>query len=1042
MITDKNEAFKHNSCKKLAQLGKVIFQMRSLAKERNDEIQAITIRYESSIAQLVRQHHSQAEGISKDLVIFRKSCIDKACQDYGSAYKNIKSIYSNLCKSKFQELSDIYDECKRLIQLINETKMKKNNESESLTKTTNKIQIEIESFDKQNKKQLKNRIVTAVTPINEKITKYQQEQDKKVKEMKISHSKEVSLVKNQMSKIYQAEIQQRIPTLKEIRIQFQSLAKEAASLREKYNAVSNSYNQNYETIRYNRNVLFSTTRNQFKNLKQQIADTIKNEKQKKGERAAEIAELKEYYQKLVRAHQNELNNLINQVNGQKHQRHQLMNAKTQEMEMARNNFESRFTQMTKDHEKNIAEIQQKLMQMSSMFNESDNSMLELKNLMKIQILKSIQKAKQSQDEFYKQLKDEISKIQSNCDDKLNKFKELSSQRILVIEQALQNQDTLNNELQHQNRQEIRSLLTELKQLQTKINQEMTDKSKKVQIDKEKVQKSNLDQQKKKKEEIDQLLTQKENFKDKEFKTITEKFQNEIKAQKENRNRENDQKLNEYKKSIENLLNLEDEEKQHELNKSRMTAKLQVQTKNVTKAYDEKEKSLNFWQNKLQASEKETRQVQRRIEKETLAIDEEYEMKIQVEQVKLNNAIENLAKLYDKDENQRGVELIDMIRKVRESRNKADDLLLKKKKEIEQENIDFLKEKEQLTSEIEKMTNQQNLKELTAKLESILKESNESIQKIESESETRLHQIHDQIEKLKNTQFLRNQGVRQEITKEEADFQIKLADIHSSKTEISKAASDQISQIQNDFDEKQKRLVSTHQSDANKLKQRIQSARNIHQTQMSESSNSIKTAQQNDADLIKRKCSEDISNLEAVSKKFIEKNHELTDTIKSLSSSNADLSLKIENPPEMRKKETIKISMQKERLNQACGLIQKKFDELYLTIENMHKCAISETAAFPELTNYNSESNSSSSNSSLAGSTPSSSQQARISSSPSLPLQPHPPKEPQEPMSGRTSARRSVRSVRSARSNKGDQPRMPVDYASKRNLRSIQNPQMV
>ena len=156
MITDKNEAFKHNSCKKLAQLAKVIFQMSSLAKDRQDELQSITVHYESPIAQMVRQHYSLAEGISKDLVSFRKTCIDQACQDYGNAYRNIKANYSNLCRSKLQQLSDIYDELKKMLQFINDTKIKAINDSDKLSKHSTKIQNEIANYDRQNNCQKEN----------------------------------------------------------------------------------------------------------------------------------------------------------------------------------------------------------------------------------------------------------------------------------------------------------------------------------------------------------------------------------------------------------------------------------------------------------------------------------------------------------------------------------------------------------------------------------------------------------------------------------------------------------------------------------------------------------------------------------------------------------------------------------------------------------------------------------------------------------------------------------------------------------------------
>ena len=106
MITERGEAFKHNSCKKLAQLAKVIFQMSKANLERNEEITNIVIKYESSIAQIVDQHQKSAEEIARKLVAFRKSCIDRECQEYANQYKVIKTRLINLSKEKLQILQD------------------------------------------------------------------------------------------------------------------------------------------------------------------------------------------------------------------------------------------------------------------------------------------------------------------------------------------------------------------------------------------------------------------------------------------------------------------------------------------------------------------------------------------------------------------------------------------------------------------------------------------------------------------------------------------------------------------------------------------------------------------------------------------------------------------------------------------------------------------------------------------------------------------------------------------------------------------------
>ncbi|OHT04433.1 hypothetical protein TRFO_06325 [Tritrichomonas foetus] len=1026
MITDRNEAFKHNSCKKLAQLAKVIFQMSSLTKDRLDELRSITIHYESSLTQLVRQHHRIAEGISKDLVQFRKNCIDKACQDYGSAYKNVKANYSNLCKSQFQKLQNIYDECHLILQQINDLKVNSIKESELISKTAATVKSELAAVDKKYKSEIKKRVSTAIQPINAKITKYQSELDKKIRQIKAQHAIEVREKRVQINKIFNAEVYIRKPQFIQIRHQFEALENENKMVKEKYNEINTQYYENFEKLRYQKNTLISNTKNLVKEHKLKLAEMQKREKSKKSERIAEISELKQYLQNLIKNHQADINNLINQVNQQKHQRHQFMNSRASEIEKQRSDFESRLQQLIKQHEKNIKDRQFKLNRLIELIEESDNDMMLLKKHLQQLIDASIEKVKLKQTIFQKKIATELTKARSQKEKDTTEFRELARERIRALNQALQGQDELNYVLQSENRKNIHDLLVELKSLQATINSEMTNKSKQVSAEKEKVQSANLARQKQKKEEIDKQVLQKKNLRDKEFKNLQDKYSKDLNAQIEERKKENGSKLEEYKKSIENLGSTENEEKQHQMEFNRLKGKLTVAINSIKKAQDEGEKTINFLTNKMQNTEKEFRQVQRRIEKETNSIDEEYEMKIQVEQVKLNNAIENLAKLYDKEENQRGVDLIEMIRKVRESKNKADDFVQRKKKEIENDNVEYNKQKTELTKELENLTAKKQEKDLKGKLEATLRYSKSSLSKIENEFKEKLTQVQDQIDKVGGAQMLKIQKVRQDMTKAEAEYQIKVAEIHSQKQEITKTTSQAINKLQNEYEQKQKKLVDSHSQVILKLKQRIESAKKVQANAITDSSNEIKDAKKNDADLIARKCSDDLKSLENVSKTFIEKDHALADSIMNLSKTNGDSRMKLENPP-IRKIDQQQITNRKENVTLKDGEIREIFENCYSKIDQLAK---SQTAPLisPSFSNqFNS-------GASTTDESDSSSSAKRV-----FIREPQPPKEPSEPPAnnGRNNSRRSSRSARGSRS---EIPKVSMEV-QKKNVRTVRAQQV-
>ena len=133
MTIDRNEAFKHNSCKKLAQLGKVIFTLTANELDKDEEKLQIQKEYEDSITGIFEKQYKQAELIHTNLVRFRKSCIDKACSEYGNYYKQLKNEYSEIITNQTKKLQDIISELKQAKDILKES----NKNTSSLVKQIN-----------------------------------------------------------------------------------------------------------------------------------------------------------------------------------------------------------------------------------------------------------------------------------------------------------------------------------------------------------------------------------------------------------------------------------------------------------------------------------------------------------------------------------------------------------------------------------------------------------------------------------------------------------------------------------------------------------------------------------------------------------------------------------------------------------------------------------------------------------------------------------------------------------------------------------------
>ena len=261
-----------------------------------------------------------------------------------------------------------------------------------------------------------------------------------------------------------------------------------------------------------------------------------------------------------------------------------------------------------------------------------------------------------------------------------------------------------------------------------------------------------------------------------------------------------------------------------------------------------------------------------------------------------------------------------------------------------------------------------------------------------------------------------------MTKSEAEYQIQVADIHSKKQEITKQTSASMSKMQGEYDIKQQKLIDDHKQAVAKLKARIENAKKLQATAITESSNELKTAQENDANLIAKKCSDDINNLTNISKTFIQKDHNLADSITNLAIKNGDTMMKIESPP-MRIVETNKLNSVKQGISQKDSELQNTFEIIYSKIDQMGK---NPNVVFAPTD----ESDSSSTVQKLPVREPSAPPSKQ-------PVRDVTIKEPAEPSSNRQTSRRSNRGNRNSR---GDLPKVPADM-QKKNIRPIRPPQV-
>jgi hypothetical protein len=177
-----------------------------------------------------------------------------------------------------------------------------------------------------------------------------------------------------------------------------------------------------------------------------------------------------------------------------------------------------------------------------------------------------------------------------------------------------------------------------------------------------------------KNQLREIWERKQTAKQTTMREMKEHFQRDLATRKEMLENGKDEQLNRFQAEMEpNALVLEEDPEIR-----RLKAKLAF----IDKQIEDQQHFHNRRVEKLAADviavAKQTRQFARRKKSEHQAINDEYERDIAIAQVQLRQKIENLSKLYTEDENHRGREIIEAVRKVKDMEHRRLDSLLNEK----------------------------------------------------------------------------------------------------------------------------------------------------------------------------------------------------------------------------------------------------------------------------------------------------------------------------------------------------------------------------
>ena len=924
IITDRNEAFKHNSCKKLAQLGKVIFTMSAQARDRHDELARIQDKYENLIMDLVEKHQEQAENIAKALVQFRKGCVDSSCKEWGALYKQLKLDLANLYSTQNQRIADIVSETQGLSKAIKSLQMAALKSASSALDAADELQKDLKIKTRPTTTSRRT-IRDNIKPILDQIDQMNVDSEKRIKEMKAEHAKEIAKRRAEITKFLQEELSKRKGTFTEYRNQLTTLTGEIEELRNEETAIADDRNAKIQEAKESRNALMAETREALRKLRKEIRTRKDNEKLNKKSHAAEMSDLKQQFAITKKNHKAEIDALRSQTHSQRRQRKKYAEAHDLNMQKREQEDEATAEKMRKKcraEKRRRIEMHKLIVQNIA---ECEADMVKLKDLMQFGIDASLERMNNKATVVAGKIEEQENEEKERLESEKEEFIKRGKERMDVLESAIETQIAADQKAEKEQRHLVRKMKKEYQEMIDQNTVELTDKDRKFLEDVEGVKQHNASRLKEKEGEYERVRNRKMQDKQKRIGELEANFNKDLEKKKEGLAKERADALEKQQEELQETARVKKEESDHELLMNKTKARVTVVENTIKNAYDEREKKLSRLQSEISHLEKTKRQLERRKKTEAQNIDEEYERKIQVEQVNLRQKVDNIAKIYDAEENKRGMDIIEAIRKVKETNNHTDDFLMRKKHELQTLIHNYDKTIEDLNSQIAQYKANAKEEEIKAKIASTETEMEQALETLEAKKQDQCNKVKESIQKQRDDDKKRLEDIQRQREENEREFEKQLQLIEEEKKKIDAAREKEEAEHQKEFDEKKDKSDKEHKVVVQRMQMRINSANQLKEDMSRKYEAEREKQRQVNQEEIERRIEENTSsnaNIFSHAKKMSE---ELSDKITELSKTQTDVELKFLDP----------CSREADR---------KKMDTLRSTIESL---AQKQEAAFEE-----------------------------------------------------------------------------------------------
>lgn len=741
MLCEINEAFIHNSCKKTAQLAKVIEVMNGKAFDYGIEMKNLNTVHNDEIQRIVNDFIDTSNKIYDDLVDFRKLIINNACDDYGNRYKKIKLDYSDLIRNAIEQYNNIRLQNKDLKQHMADLQQNINFSFSNFTEKQQKI---LESIKKQNdscRRDITRSLIIREREYKDKENKIISQFKQDIAQITKENGDIINKLQQQIKKMVGIEILKRISEFNKYKTEIAEIKAITKQIRQEHTNVIKQFKNLQANFQFHRNNFLNEIKNAIKPINKDQQSVKRNMMLENKSHSLDIQIQTKKLNEKRNFHEKEIFQLQNQLNDIRQKQQISANSFESNQQKKSNMSESKRIALKQQYDETISTI--------TMLNEEARSKINGYQLISDKIFKKIGSntndnldivldQKESfissldsmENKFRKRYEAEEKGFKILITKKEEQFKNFVANQIITINKNIKKQKELNKisikmirQQDSQNklaRDKMESQDTNIKELLVKNEQEMEERRKNLE-NKIKIFKSELE---------NKAIFVKNHFdSDLNEKVTSIKEKNRI--------------------ELENLeFNFDSELNSHKNNVSRIAKLLNDEITKVDQSKTFASRKIEALDSQISKITKEIRKLNRQKISEENDITNSFQMQIQVEQVSLNTKIDQLSKLYTDEENLKGIEIIDSIRKLRMTQNKKKDIINNHEKELQDLKTKFSQEIQKMKENLEKIKGNYFENELIEKLKDKEKEAELKIKNYEEETENILNSLKSKIETTK------------------------------------------------------------------------------------------------------------------------------------------------------------------------------------------------------------------------------------------------------------------------------------------------------